>query len=228
MKMQNDFFLEGLGPAAKNWPFLRGRLLLGYGVGCADSAAPPTHGPHCARPVTFSTRLALRLGVIVREKSCEQPVKRAFTGQRNWENLTPQELNIAQLAAQGLSNKVIGARLYLSHRTVGYHLQRVFSKMGSSPDPVLSFLPHQQPGILIRVCHRTGHLTDAARFPRPATFRGVSTNPRALAGGRLGNWKHTTGCPCHQTSTGNDGASHPIDRRVSKRKARSTSAVSST
>jgi len=37
---------------------------------------------------------------------------------------------VAQLAAQGHSNKVIGARLYLSHRTVGYHLQRVFSKIG--------------------------------------------------------------------------------------------------
>jgi DNA-binding NarL/FixJ family response regulator len=47
-----------------------------------------------------------------------------------WENLTPQELHIAQLAAQGLSNKVIAARLYLSHRTVGYHLHRVFSKTG--------------------------------------------------------------------------------------------------
>ncbi len=47
-----------------------------------------------------------------------------------WEALTPQELHIAQLAAEGLSNKEIGARLYLSHRTVGYHLHRIFSKTG--------------------------------------------------------------------------------------------------
>ena len=45
------------------------------------------------------------------------------------DTLTPQELQIAELAATGLSNKEIGARLYLSHRTVGYHLQRIYSKM---------------------------------------------------------------------------------------------------
>jgi DNA-binding NarL/FixJ family response regulator len=46
------------------------------------------------------------------------------------EILTAQELHIAQLAAEGLSNKEIGARLYLSHRTVGYHLHRIFSRTG--------------------------------------------------------------------------------------------------
>jgi DNA-binding CsgD family transcriptional regulator len=44
--------------------------------------------------------------------------------------LTPQEHEIALLAASGLSNKEIGARLYLSPRTVGAHLYRVFPKLG--------------------------------------------------------------------------------------------------
>jgi DNA-binding NarL/FixJ family response regulator len=44
--------------------------------------------------------------------------------------LTPQELQIAQLAAEGLSNREIGERLYLSHRTVGSHLYRLFPKLG--------------------------------------------------------------------------------------------------
>jgi len=44
--------------------------------------------------------------------------------------LTPQELQIAELAAGGLSNKEIGTRLYLSHRTVGSHLYRIFPKLG--------------------------------------------------------------------------------------------------
>ncbi|PZG24133.1 LuxR family transcriptional regulator [Micromonospora craterilacus] len=44
--------------------------------------------------------------------------------------LTAQELQIAQLAATGLTNKQIAERLYLSHRTVGAHLYRIFPKLG--------------------------------------------------------------------------------------------------
>ena len=44
--------------------------------------------------------------------------------------LSPQELQIAQLAAEGLSNREIGQRLYLSHRTIGSHLYRTFPKLG--------------------------------------------------------------------------------------------------
>ena len=46
------------------------------------------------------------------------------------EGLTPQQLEIAQLAAQGLTNKQIGERLYLSPRTVGTHLYQLFPKLG--------------------------------------------------------------------------------------------------
>ncbi|OAN33889.1 AAA family ATPase [Mycolicibacterium iranicum] len=45
-------------------------------------------------------------------------------------SLTAQELEIAHLAASGLTNRQIGERLYLSHRTVGAHLYRVFPKLG--------------------------------------------------------------------------------------------------
>jgi DNA-binding NarL/FixJ family response regulator len=34
------------------------------------------------------------------------------------------------MAADGLSNREIGQQLYLSHRTVGYHLYRIFPKLG--------------------------------------------------------------------------------------------------
>ncbi|OLT16519.1 hypothetical protein BJF78_13935 [Pseudonocardia sp. CNS-139] len=46
--------------------------------------------------------------------------------------LTPQELQVAKLAAGGLSNKEIGALLFLSPRTVGYHLYKLFPKLGIS------------------------------------------------------------------------------------------------
>jgi DNA-binding CsgD family transcriptional regulator len=44
--------------------------------------------------------------------------------------LTPQELEIAQLAASGMTNKDIGQRLFMSPRTVSSHLYRVFPKLG--------------------------------------------------------------------------------------------------
>ena len=46
--------------------------------------------------------------------------------------MTAQELEIAHLAASGMTNRQIAERLYLSHRTVGAHLYRVFPKLGVS------------------------------------------------------------------------------------------------
>jgi DNA-binding CsgD family transcriptional regulator len=46
--------------------------------------------------------------------------------------LTPQELQVVRLAATGASNKQIGAQLFLSPRTVGFHLYRAFPKLGVS------------------------------------------------------------------------------------------------
>jgi DNA-binding CsgD family transcriptional regulator len=44
--------------------------------------------------------------------------------------LTPQELQVVQLAATGLSNRDIAAQMFLSSRTVGYHLYKAYPKLG--------------------------------------------------------------------------------------------------
>lgn len=53
--------------------------------------------------------------------------KRPATG---WESLTPAELNVVKLVCEGLSNKDIAARLFVSSRTVQAHLSHVYAKLG--------------------------------------------------------------------------------------------------
>ena len=63
--------------------------------------------------------------------------------------LTSQELEIATLAAKGLTNKQIGERLFMSHRTVGAHLYRIFPKLGitsrAALRDALDALPNHRP-----------------------------------------------------------------------------------
>ncbi|GAB3705610.1 LuxR C-terminal-related transcriptional regulator [Nocardiopsis oceani] len=58
--------------------------------------------------------------------------------------LTPQELQVVRLAAAGLTNREIGARLFLSPRTVGHHLYGAYPKLGVSSRRELA--AHVTPG----------------------------------------------------------------------------------
>ncbi|OLT28796.1 hypothetical protein BJF83_14280 [Nocardiopsis sp. CNR-923] len=63
-----------------------------------------------------------------------------------WDRLTPQELQVVRLAATGLSNREIGARLFLSPRTVGHHLYKAYPKLGVASRTELGALGlHRRP-----------------------------------------------------------------------------------
>ena len=124
-------FEEALSADLDRWPLWRGRLLLAHGRWLRrrrhvmDSRARLRE----ARD-TFDAIGASSWGDQARSElraSGERSRRRVPEAR---DQLTPQELQIAQLAAQDLSNREIGQRLYLSHRTISTHLYRVFPKLG--------------------------------------------------------------------------------------------------
>ena len=81
------------------------------------------------------------------------------------DDLTPQELQIVQTVTQGLSSWFIAERLYLSRRTVEWHLYRVFPKLGVRLARAASQRPGLQAGELqltLRPVIRRGRSLDAA------------------------------------------------------------------
>ena len=114
-----------------DWPIHRARLQLHRGRWLrrnrrvADSRMP-LRAAHDVFEAVGAAPLAERARRELRA-SGERIRRREITA---WDQLSPQETEIAHLAAEGLSNREIGEQLFLSHRTVGAHLYRIFPKLG--------------------------------------------------------------------------------------------------
>jgi DNA-binding NarL/FixJ family response regulator len=126
-------FSAALAADLQRWPLPRARLLLAYGSWLrrqrrvVESRTPL----RTARDLFDAMGVAWMGERARRELGASGEASRA-RGAHTLDELTPQELQIARLAADGLSNREIGERLYLSHRTVGFHLYHVYPKLGVS------------------------------------------------------------------------------------------------
>jgi DNA-binding CsgD family transcriptional regulator len=126
-----ELFSAALGNSLRTHPFLQARTLFAFGRWLRRQRRPSDARPPLQQSIeVFDTLGATRWSGRARQELRATGVK---IGQRTpdaRDRLTAQELQIAHLAAQGLSNPEIGERLFLSHRTVGGHLYRIFPKLG--------------------------------------------------------------------------------------------------
>jgi DNA-binding CsgD family transcriptional regulator len=131
------------------WPFTRARLHLVYGEWLRRQRRPADSRTHLR-----TARDAFdALGTTPWSERARRELRASGETNRHRthgaiDQLTPQELQIIELAADGLSNREIGQRLCLSHRTVESHLYRVFPKLGvtsrSQLPSALTGLPAQR------------------------------------------------------------------------------------
>jgi DNA-binding CsgD family transcriptional regulator len=125
-----DLFERALHTSdADRWPFDLARIHLAYGERLRRTHSPAAARDHLDAALDTFEQLrakpwALRAGNELRATGVHRHGPH--------QTLTPQQHQIASLAAAGLTNKQIGERLFLSARTVGYHLHQIFPKLGVS------------------------------------------------------------------------------------------------
>ncbi|MGW7662939.1 helix-turn-helix transcriptional regulator [Streptomyces sp. NPDC054756] len=124
-------FEEALAlPGVEQWPFEAGRARLAYG----EALRRQGHNRDARIHLTAARDRFEELGARTWQARAAAELRatgmtRTSRGKAG-EALTPQELEVARLAATGLSNPQIASRLFLSPRTVSSHLYRVFPKLG--------------------------------------------------------------------------------------------------
>ena len=120
-------------PAGDQWPFERAQLRLGYAEWLRRRRRINDAKPVLTQALGTFRRLQARSWAQRAEaelRACGVAVADAPSDPGGLSKLTPQQRQIVRLASEGLTNREIGDRLFLSPRTVSSHLYRSFPKLG--------------------------------------------------------------------------------------------------
>jgi DNA-binding CsgD family transcriptional regulator/tetratricopeptide (TPR) repeat protein len=120
-------------PAGDQWPFERAQLRLDDGEWLRRRRRINDAKPVLAEALATFRRLGARSGAQRAQaelRACGVAVPGADAERDVLGELTPQQRQIVRLASDGLTNREIGDRLFLSPRTVGSHLYRSYPKLG--------------------------------------------------------------------------------------------------
>ncbi|MFE6049998.1 AAA family ATPase [Kitasatospora sp. NPDC056446] len=118
-------------PAGDQWPFERAQTRLDYGEWLRRRRRIAEARPLLGAALETFRRLDARPWVERAQAELRAAgVETTDAGPGALAGLSPQQRQIVRLAARGLTNREIGERLFLSPRTVGSHLYRVFPKLG--------------------------------------------------------------------------------------------------
>lgn len=128
------YFLEALGlQAAGPMPFERGRTELLYGEWLRRNRRRSDAQHHLRSARDVFQRLEAECWAERARGELRASGQSQTTDTREHDplgRLTPQEVQVVRLAVTGLSNRDIAAKLFLSPRTVAYHLSRAYPKLG--------------------------------------------------------------------------------------------------
>jgi DNA-binding CsgD family transcriptional regulator len=128
----DELFQHALAQDLTRWPWPRARIELAYAEWLRRRRRPSeARGPLRSALATFDAIGAKEWSRQARAalRACGERLA-MIPDESVASRLTAQEMQIARLAATGLSNREIGQQLYLSPRTVGSHLYRIFPKLG--------------------------------------------------------------------------------------------------
>lgn len=131
--------LEGIGAA-----YYRARIDLSYGQ-CLRRAGKRAE---CVAPLTRALATFTHLDATAYIERCTRELQASGTGmsRRNvtdWSTLTAQEQTVAKLVCDGASNRRVAEELFISTKTVQYHLTKIYAKLAVSTRTELAALTRE-------------------------------------------------------------------------------------